>query len=294
MIGEVAALGAAVTFGLSTILARRFMVAVSPGAGVLVSIAANVVVFGALALAAAALGLLPPIHPASIALFAAGGLAGTLVGRNLSYVSLKRLGASLTVTVRLSNSAFSLLVGYLLLRELPRPLQVLGLVTVTAGLWLSLRSSSESPAPRRGHVDLLGVAIALASAAMFALGDTARRAGLHLTPSPVLGAAIGAVAALAGHLLWAQVHAPSRWPAGPLFRRFDVLGSALLNTAAILLLYVGLRHAPVAVVSVLYNLQVLVVLLLGPLILHGQERLTAWLVTGAVVALAGTVMILWG
>ncbi|MDR7522949.1 MAG: EamA family transporter [Armatimonadota bacterium] len=293
MTGELAALAAAVSFGMSIVLARRFMVAVPPEAGVLVSIAVNVVVFTALLIGAGLTGRLPPIHPWSVGLFVVGGLAGTLVGRNLSYASIGRLGASLATTVRLSNSIFTLLTGFLLLQELPRPQQLAGLVAVTLGLWISLRPSGTEGAPHRS-ADLRGVAMALGGAAAFALGDTARRAGLQLTPAPVLGAAVGACTALAAHLVWSVFHRPARWPQAALLWRFDLLGSAVMNTAAILLLYVGLRYAPVAIVSVLYNLQVLVVLLASPLLLRGRERITAWLVLGALVALGGTALILMG
>jgi drug/metabolite transporter (DMT)-like permease len=292
MSGEVAALFAAVTFGLSTVLARRFMGVVAPEAGVLVSIVMNVVAFAAVSVVAGLRGLLPPIPPLAIALFAFGGLAGTLVGRNLSYLSINRLGASLTVTVRLTNVIFALLIAFLLLRELPRAAQIAGMVAVTVGLWVSLQSGKGRSRASGYRPDLGGVSIALGSAAAFALGDTARRAALHLAPAPVLGAAVGATTAMVAHLAWSVFHHKARWPSAGVLWRFDVLASAALNTAAILLLYTGLQRATVAVVSVLYNLQVLVVLVAGPMILRDQEPITPWVVAGALLALVGTTLIL--
>jgi drug/metabolite transporter (DMT)-like permease len=293
MIGELAGLAAAVSFGLSTVLARRFMPVVPPGAGVLVSIVANVIAFGIASVVLAIGGVLPPIAPWSLVLFASGGLLGSLIGRNLSYLSLNRLGASLTVTVRLSNGIFSLLIAFVVLREFPGVPQLLGMVIVTLGLWLSVQPDAPPGGVRR-RVDPGGVLMALASAAAFALGDTVRRAGLHLTPAPIVGAAIGATAAMLAHLAWSIFNHAARWPPGAALRRFDIQASAVLNTVAILLLYVGLQHAPVAIVSALYNLQILVVLLAGPLVLRGQERLTAKIVAGALVALAGATLILIG
>lgn len=294
MTGELAALASALAFGISIVLARRFMIAVTPEAGVLVSIATNVFVFVALVLVAAWRGLLPPIHPLSIPLFIVGGLAGSLLGRNLTYFSINRLGPSLATTVRLTNTVFTLLFGLLFLRELPRAWQLAGLVLITAGLWVSLRPLKDSAAVPHRAPNVAGVLMALGGAAAFALGDTARRGALGMTPAPVLGAAIGAGAALAGHMLWSISHRSARWPAGSALRRADLLGSAAFNTIAILLLFIGLRHAPVAIVSVLYNLQVLVVFIVSPLVLRGQETITIWLVIGTVLALAGTAMILLG
>ncbi len=294
MIGEMAALAAALAFGMNTLLARRFMVAVAPEAGVLVSIAANVVVFWALLGVVALRGKVPPVNPASIWLFALGGLAGTLVGRNLAYHGIKRLGPSLSTSLRLSNSVFTLLFGYLLLRELPRAWQIVGMAAVTLGLWYSLKPERQSPLRRRASEDIAGVAIVLGAAAAFALGDSARRIGLVLTPSPFLGTAVGATVAFSAHLLWSVFNRSARLPKGPDLRRADLLGSAACNTAAILLLFVGLTHAPVAVVSVLYNLQVLIVLIMSPLILPGQETITPQVVWGALLALVGTALILLG
>ncbi len=270
------------------------MVAVAPESGVLVSIAMNVLVYSTF-LAASALGrMLPPVHLISVGMFAAGGIAGTLLGRNLAYQTIRRLGPALSTAIRLSNSVFTLLFGYLLLGEMPRSLQVVGLATVTAGLWVSLWPGRRAGARGRRTLDPVGVAMALAGAASFAIGDTARRFGLILTPAPVLGAAVGAVTALLAHLLWSAFRPAARWPAGRAWLRGDVLGSALCNTMAILLLFTALRHAPVAIASVLYNLQALVVLIASPFLLRGHETVTPWIVAGTVIALTGTAMILLG
>ena len=294
MTGEVAALSAALGFGISTVLARRFMTAVAPESGVLVSIAMNVTVFLMLTLGAIWSAGLPAVNPTSLVLFVLGGLAGTLVGRNLTYMSIARLGPAMSTSIRLSNVVFSLAFGLALLRELPRVWQLVGLAIVTAGLWTGVWSRERVPAPARGGTDVTGIALALGSAAAFGLGDTMRRMGLALTPSPVLAAAVGASAALLAHLLWSTRRHSARWPQGAALRRTDLWGSAACNTVAILLLLTALRHTPVAIVSVLYNLQVLVVLIAGPILLRGQEPIPPGLVLGTLLALAGTTLILLG
>jgi drug/metabolite transporter (DMT)-like permease len=289
--GEMAALGAAVTFGLSNVLARRFMVVVTPEAGVLISIVLNLVIYGGLAVAASRLGQVPPIHPLSILWFVLGGLAGSLVGRNLAFFSIERIGASRSSTVRLSNVVFALLFGLVFLRELPRAPQIVGMAVVSLGLWLSLRPFGDA-AGRSPRVDMRGVLLAVGGGAAFALGDIARRGGMVLTPSPIVGAAIGAVAALAAHLVWSVYRASARWPSGPALYNVDLWASALFNTMAVLLLWTALRHTQVAIVTVLYNLQTLVVLLATPLLLREFETITRSLILGTAMALVGTAMIL--
>ena len=294
MTGELAALSAALAFGISIVLARRFMTAVAPESGVLVSIAMNVTVFLMLTLGAIWSAGLPAVNPTSLVLFVLGGLAATLVGRNLTYMSIDRLGPAMSTSIRLSNVVFSLAFGLALLRELPRVWQLVGLAIVTAGLWTGVTSRERVPAPVRGGADVTGIALALGSAAAFGLGDTMRRMGLALTPSPVLAAAVGASAALLAHLLWSTRRHSARWPQGAALRRTDLWGSAACNTVAILLLLTALRHTPVAIVSVLYNLQVLVVLIASPIVLRGQETIPSGLVFGTLLALVGTTIILLG
>lgn len=298
MTGEVAAVTAAVAFGLSTVTARRFMDAVTPEAGALVSIVMNVITFWTLAAVVMLRNGAPPLPAQALILFIVGGLAGTLVGRNLSYLSIERIGPSLLVTIRLSQTIVTLLLGLAFLGELPRPWQLGGLASVLVGLWISLRSrGGDGPArgaPAARRLDLAALLLAFASAAAFAFGDTARRAALVIVPAPVLGAAVGSSAALVAHLIWSITRHSARWPAGPALRSVDLWTSALFNTLAILLLYTALRSAPVAVVSTLYNLQVLVVLAGSRLLLGDREPVGSRLIGGSVLTLLGTIMILMG
>jgi drug/metabolite transporter (DMT)-like permease len=73
-----------------------------------------------------------------------------------------------------------------------------------------------------------------------------------------------------------------------------VVASALANTAAILLLFVALQRTAVANAAVLYNLQVLLVILLSRWVLPGDERVGLGLVAGSAVCLVGTAAVLFG
>jgi drug/metabolite transporter (DMT)-like permease len=303
-LGEIAAIASALAFGLTNLFAKRSMGAgVSPEASVLATIVLNAAAYGLLAAITAWRGALPPIQPRAVLWFAAGGLAATLVGRNMSFFSIGRLGPSRASTIRLSTVAFALLFGLLLLGELPRPVQIAGIAVVSFGLWISLRpisSRSDSGlaagAAGRGDAvrDAAGVFSAFGGAAAFALGDVARRGGLALMPSPVLGAAVGAAAALMAHAGWAAVRTSARLPRGAALRNRDLWATAVCSTCAVLLVWIALHHTQVAIVSVLYHLQVLFVFLLSPLLLPGQEAVTRWLALGTGLALAGTVMIVLG
>jgi drug/metabolite transporter (DMT)-like permease len=289
--GEALALIAALAFALSIVYSRRFMVPahsggpVAPEVGVFVSMLCNVVVFGGLAAWDVARGSLRLLTPAAVLFFVLGGVAGTFFGRNLAYQSVLRIGPARSTAIRLSNTLFAVLIGLALLRELPRMAQLGGAALVTAGLWLVVGRERHQGV----RVDGLGVLAALGAAVAFALGDSFRRAGLSLTPSPILGAAIGAVVALLVQASWLRVGRLSRRAMG----NRDVVISALANTAAILLLFLALRRSPVANVSALYNLQVLLVILLSRWLLS-REPIRARVIAGSVICLLGSLAILLG
>jgi drug/metabolite transporter (DMT)-like permease len=139
----------------------------------------------------------------------------------------------------------------------------------------------------------VGVATAAAAALAFAVGDTARRAALHITPSPPLGAFVGVCAALPAQLVYLR---PWRWSPQALRQvwRPDVLGSGFFNTLALLLLFFAFQRTPVANASSLYNLQVLLVIVLGRWMLRGEDPGGGRLVAGSVLAVAGAGLVLWG
>ncbi len=293
--GEAYALLAAVAFALSTVFTRRFAVGaggrapVRPEVGVLVSLATDLVLFGSLAAAEAKDRAGRGLTWESGVLFVVGAVVASMLGRNLAYLSVKQLGAARSTAIRLCNTLFAAAVGWVWLRDLPRPWQVAGAVLVTVGLWLVVTEQEGWP----DGTNWAGVASAVGAALAFALGDTARRAALQITPSPPLGAFVGVCAALPAQLAYLQ---PWRWPREALRQlwRADVLASGSFNTVALLLLFFAFQRAPVANAAALYNLQVLLVVLLGRWMLRGEDPGGSRLVAGSALAVSGAALVLWG
>lgn len=295
MSGEGYALLAAFAFALSTVFTRRFAVGsggrvpARPEVGVLVSLTTDLLLFGGLAAGEVQRGAAARLTAESVVLFMAGAVVASMLGRNLAYVSVKQVGAARSTAIRLCNTLFSAAVGWVWLKDLPRPWQAAGAVMVTVGLWLVV---TEREGWSEG-VNWAGVATAVAAALAFALGDTARRAALHITPSPPLGAFVGVCAALPAQVLYLR---PWRWWQEALdqVRRPDVLGSGLFNTVALLLLFFAFQRTPVANAAALYNLQVLLVIPLGRWLLRGEDPAGPRLVAGSALAVAGAGLVLWG
>ncbi|MCL6498437.1 MAG: DMT family transporter [Firmicutes bacterium] len=295
MSGEGYALLAAFAFALSTVFTRQFAVGsggrppVRPEVGVLVSLSTDLVLFGSLAAAELRRGAGAQLTWQSALLFMVGAVVASMLGRNLAYVSVQQAGAGRSTAIRLCNTLFAAAVGWVWLHDLPRPWQVVGALLITTGLWLVVTE-------REGWVEgasWMGVATAVGAAAAFALGDTARRAALHVTPSLPLGAFVGVCAALPAQLLYLR---PWRWPRESLRHvwRPDVLGSGFFNTVALLLLFFAFQRTPVANAAALYNLQVLLVIVLGRWMLRGEDPGGGRLVLGSVLAVVGAGLVLWG
>ncbi len=294
MSGEGYALLAALAFALSTVFTRQFATGlrgrapVAPEVGVLVSLSTDLLLFGALAAGEVRRGALSLLRVESAVLFMVGAVVASMVGRNLAYVSVKQVGAARSTAIRLCNTLFAAAVGWVWLRDLPRPWQLGGAVMITVGLWLVVTEREGWS----GTASWAGVATAVGAALAFALGDTTRRAALGITPSAPLGAFVGVCAALPAQLVYLR---PWRWSPQALRQvwRPDVLGSGLFNTVALLLLFFAFQRTPVANAAALYNLQVLLVILLGRWMLGGKDPGGPRLVAGSVLAVVGAGLVLW-
>jgi drug/metabolite transporter (DMT)-like permease len=263
---------------------------VPPAAGVLVSQMFNVVIYLTLAAIETAARPARSLSPSSVALFVAGGAAGSFWGRNLGYLSVLRIGAARSTAVRLTNTVFAVLLGFWLLNELPRPQQLVGAVLLTLGLWLVVEQDVQSD---RRAIDWTGVAIAVFAALGFATGDTLRRIAIEASGRPLSGAALGAMTGLSIQLAWLAARGALRQDLRKAFR-FEVFASAFFNTMAILLVFLSLQRTAVGNASALYNSQVLLVILIGRRMLRGDERVTGRLIAGSLVCAAGSAAILLG
>lgn len=305
MTGEALAVFAAVAYAGSTVLARRYLIAhgeasdahrVPPESAALLSQVASLIVYATLIAADFGGTQGGFLTTRAILLFVVGGIVGTFIGLNLIYVGVQRVGASGAASLLLTNTVFAAALGFLWLRELPRPWQLAGAAVLTAGLWAVLpargRGSREAPAGRR-RLTSSGALVVIVSALAFAVADTFRRIALADAPYPLLGATVGTLTALVPQAFImrdGKFGAATRRAA----RRVDVWASAVLNALGILAVFIALRHSPVANIAALYNLQALFVVLLSRWALRGDEQMTARVVLGGFVCAVGSAGVLLG
>jgi drug/metabolite transporter (DMT)-like permease len=240
-LGALAALAAALCWTLSTSLWRRLPT--SLGAAQL-NLLKNLL---ALALLGPALLLLPGVVPTPLLLpLALSGVVGIGLGDSLFFAALRRLGTRRTLTLEAGGPAFTALVGALVLAEVPRPLQWLGIGLISLAVLLVARGIGEPEGPRR-RPDPWGVPLALGALACGSAGALLARSALVAgTVGPVQSAAVrlAAAALVLLPLLRTWPHPGQRpWPAGA--RWPLVLLATLLGTSAgIVLQQTALQRLP--------------------------------------------------
>ena len=167
----------------------------------------------------------------------------------VTFVSNARLGPTVTSAVSGTAPLFAMLIAAALLGEAVAPRAAVAAVGVALGVALLSGWPGRSAVPARRAIGGVALLWPLAGSALRGLAQTLARVGLLLWPDPVAAAALGyCVSALAVSLIARGAGRPGAPPwdrAG--VRWFRLTG--VLNGAAVLLMYLALRHAPVAIVA---------------------------------------------
>lgn len=134
----------------------------------------------------------------------AGGIVGTFFGRSLMLRGIRLVGPSRTGAFTTGTPVAAAIAGWIVLGEAITIGEALGgLITVLGLLWLV--RSRQPPAAGVEAPPLKGYLIAAAAPMFFGVAFVIRKLGLERFDSPLLGAAIGAVAALAALSIYAAV-----------------------------------------------------------------------------------------
>jgi DME family drug/metabolite transporter len=171
MIGELAALGAAVCWTVSAILYKEGLRSLKPVSANIVRLASTSVFLIGCIFVLGKIELLASL-PLNIAVLATvSGILGLGLGDTLYMVSLKRIGVARAVPITCTYPLFTLLWTALLLNE-PLKLQIiLGALAIVFGIWLLSREKEASDSSRKKNL-LKGVGAALATAAFWSVSIT--------------------------------------------------------------------------------------------------------------------------
>ena len=289
---------AAIFYAAGSVTVKRGVQDTSVLAGLIASLASGSAVLAAILL------ISPPdaISWSGVAAFIVAGMFGPMAGRMAAITGVDRMGASRSVPIQGSLYPVSAtLVAALLLGQGLRPLEVMGLAVVVAGVWMLSRKQSVveeatraspapgvAPSPQRS---IPPIVFPLLAGLFYGLSDVARARGVDSLEEPIAGALIGT---LTGLLLWggAAVFVPSlraslRFGTG--VRWFAASG--VLAGLAVVCTIQALSTGDVAVVSPIVAAQPLPVLVLSAVLLRRLERLDLLVVAGGLAIMAGAVLI---
>jgi len=280
---QLIALGAALSYAISGIAARRGMRYSTPITVTLVSMAVHAVTLWAAVLLT---GGVPSVSWWVLFLFAFTGTLQPII-RLFTYAGIFYVGASRGTTLRSAHPLFSTGLAILFLGEQVSFPVMLGTFLIVAGITLI----SWQPETQKALFRWWYVAYPLGAAFLAGVSHPLRRYALSLANEPLyLAAIIGIVALpwLGSYLLLPSRRAQAVWDPRCIW---PFLAAGLFETLGILLVIIALSVGQVVVVSPIVATGPMWVLLGTWLFLRGIEQINLRTVLGTACVIAGTIAI---
>lgn len=331
--GELLALGSGFFFALSVIYLKIGQNARPNENGVFMTSLVNVGMFAILSLAAFLLGAVPPLTASAAVFFVIAGFTNTLIGRWSWLQSVRAIGPSRGTALKVCAPVFSAVLANVVLGQ-PLTLTMLaGIGIVIASVVLVSREAGsrasatvappvgdesavlvpgpglagviENPAsgPRAWYaslgsnpVVLQGILLGLLSALAYGSGSVLRKLGLDTTPSPFVGALIGAVVATGSVLAsdLARGNLGRRWQDNVREVPSAFVLAGVFAGVAQLAAFSALMFTTVARSATISSSQPMFAALLSLAFFRTLDTITPWSVVGMLGIGAGVAVVLFG
>lgn len=220
-------------------------------------------------------------------LFAGVGLLFPGAAALANFESNRLIGPNIAGAMGGLAPVFAVLLALLLLGERLRPLQLVGIAAIVAGVVLMYRGRWQAFTAK----GLWPLALPLAASALRGFAQPVVKFGLERWPNPIAAAVIGYTVSSAVLILTARLPGPARE------KGFDRRGAlwfaavGLCNGCAVLSMYAALGRGPVTLVSPLVATYPLVTVLLNSVLLK-RERVDASLLAAVTATVGGVVLLL--
>lgn len=183
MMGELAALGAAISWTISAMLYGKALQQTKPISANIVRLSCTSAVLLIILAVAAEFGALPTLRLDIAALAAISGIVGLGLGDTLYMVSLKLIGVARAVPITCTYPLFNLLWAVFFIGEKVTLPLVLGAVIIFLGIWLLSHEKENSDSQGRNKFLFKGVAAALATAVLWSVSIAMMGIAVKETPS---------------------------------------------------------------------------------------------------------------
>ena len=172
MIGELAALGAALCWAFAPILYRQALLSTKPISANIVRCTTNAAVLLFFLLVLGKFGILMVLPSSALLTAVISGLIGLGIGDTLYLFGLKSLGVARAVPLAATYPLFSLIWAVAFLDQTLSWTAILGTVVILLGIFLLTRQKDEESAIAKGKAALLGVVLCLGTAVAWSVGVT--------------------------------------------------------------------------------------------------------------------------
>jgi drug/metabolite transporter (DMT)-like permease len=280
---QLIAFGAALSYAISGIAARRGMRYSTPITVTLVSVAVHAVTLWAAVLLT---GGIPSVSWWVLFLFA---LTGTLqpIIRLFTYAGILYVGASRGTTLRSAHPLFSTGLAILFLGEQISFPVIVGTLLIVAGITLI----SWQPESRQASFRWWHLGYPLGAAFLAGISHPLRRYALSLADEPLYLAAIIGIVALPWLASYTVLPTKGEQPVWNQQSMGWFLMAGVFETLGILLVIIALSVGQVVIVSPIVATSPLWILVGTWLFLRGIESLTLRTILGAVCVVSGTIAI---
>jgi drug/metabolite transporter, DME family len=170
MIGELAALGAAISWAIAPLLYRKALANTNPISANIVRCLTNGFVLVVLLFSLGKAGVLLSLPAWALILSVISGIIGLGVGDTLYMVGLKSIGVARTVPLASTYPLFSLIWVVFLLDQSLSSLSIIGAVSILIGIWLlSKQKSNNLKSDPKNKAMLIGIMASLVTAIVWSI-----------------------------------------------------------------------------------------------------------------------------
>ncbi len=172
MLGEFAALGAAITWAVAPIMYKKALSGVSPISANIMRCVSNAAFLVLILFATGLAGVLANLSTGVVVVVVVSGLVGLGLGDTFYMYALKSIGVARAVPLATSYPLFSLVWATFFLGQTVTVSAVTGTVVILLGIWLLSREKSADKFRVHGKFELTGVAVSLLAALSWSVSIT--------------------------------------------------------------------------------------------------------------------------
>ncbi len=183
MIGELAALGAAISWTFSAILYRQALQQTKPISANIIRLSCTSAILLVFLIAIGKLGVLTNLSANVAVLAAVSGIIGLGLGDTLYMLSLKLVGVARAVPITCTYPLFGLLWAVVFSGEAITLGIVFGTVAIVVGIWFLIYEKEKGPITVKRPILVKGAAAALATALLWSVSISMVDLAVEETPS---------------------------------------------------------------------------------------------------------------